>query len=331
MTATSPTIAHLHAAPVHQGLRFSPWRHYFAVVLALVLWVLLSSTSHAGTCKSRTIKNNTVPAETYTVDATPIEEVITSHKASVVWTGCNTNDHDPIEHAGPWIGYFSKFGLALNLDPLKEPYIWSYTLDGIKVYSSGPVNTAQKRFSYNINCQSAPYDYCFDSKGKTLTLVRGSERHDSGLKMYIDLTISGLDKDKKGCMEVTTGSTGGSPVGGVLNGETAHATRTKVTLRDCITVQMDFTLSIVKTKPFSTLGMSDVTTIHLTRGNHFKYLFCNPDDNYCAGKSFILGGPFDLFNSGKPLTIKLSKTVRPLPPTKKCVVQLQSAPTRSRL
>ena len=299
--------------------------------MALVLWVLLSSTSHAGTCKSRTIKNNTVPAETYTVDATPIEEVITSHKATVVWTGCNTNDHDPIEYAGPWIGHFSKFGLALNLDPLKEPYIWSYTLDGIKVYRSGPVNTAQKRFSYNINCQTAPYDYCFDSKGNTLTLVSGSERHDSGLKMYIDLTISGLDKDKKGCMEVTSGGGGGSSVNGVQNGETVAYETTKVTLRDCITVQMDFTLSIVKTKPFSTRGMSDVATIHLTRGNHFRYLFCNPDDNFCTGKSSILGGPFELFNSRQPLTIKLSKTVRPLPPTKKCVVQLQSAPTRSRL
>jgi hypothetical protein len=81
------------------------WRRHFAVILALLLWGLLSSTSFAGTCANRTITNNSLPARSYTVDATPIEEVIATHTASVVWTGCKT-DSTPWESLGTWIAYF---------------------------------------------------------------------------------------------------------------------------------------------------------------------------------------------------------------------------------
>ena len=85
----------------------------FAVVLALVLWVLLSSTSHASTCASRTVKTESAPAASYEVDATPIEEVITSHKASVVWTGCPPGAP---ASGGEWLAYFSSnFGLPNRL------------------------------------------------------------------------------------------------------------------------------------------------------------------------------------------------------------------------
>ena len=325
MTATSPAIAHLHAAPVHEGLRFSSGRHPFAVVLALVLWGLLSSTSHASTCASRTVKTESAPAASYEVDATPIEEVITSHKASVVWTGCPPGAP---ASGGEWLAYFSSnfgttwAGYATNWG---APYYWNWERDS-------PTETpfaVNIRFLYNINCAVNPRTYCLDSKDNpVVTTLISNSNHDSGLQMFVDVRFSARDNNKKGCLSIGGGKEATWNVEGTT-GSTVRGKAMPVHLINCTSLRMDLTLTIIKTKPFSIPGTDDVATINLTRNNNFKYSLCSVGKNCTAVP--MLGAPFSVFDSGKRLTINLTKTVRPLPPTRKCVVQLQSAPSRSRL
>lgn len=325
MTATSPTIVHLHAAPVHQGWWFSPWRHHLTVVLALVLWGLLSSTGHADTCTTRTVKTESAPARSYTVDATPIQEVITTHKASVVWTGCTSG----ALNGGDWLAYFSSnFGTtwASYATAWGAPYYWNDERD---TPTDLPFATSI-RFLYDINCAVDPRTYCLDSMGNpVVTTLKSNSNHDSGLQMFVDVRFSARDDvSKKGCLAIGGGKEATWSVEGTT-GSTVRAKVMPIALAFCTSLRMDLTLTIIKKKPFSIPGTDDVATINLTRNNNFKYSLCSVGQQ-CTAVT-MLGAPFSVFDSGKPLTINLTKTVRPLPPTPKCVVQLQSAPTRSRL
>ena len=279
------------------SLLIKPWRHLYSAALTLLVWGLLSSPSFAGTCATRTVKTESAPARSYTVDATPIEEVITSHKASVVWAGCTTGSP---ESAFQWLNYFYE-GFGVERRPfsgiqLVEPHIWSYTLNGQKVASNTPfVSSAYKRFVYDINCQEPPYDYCLDLKGNALMPPKKSSRLNSGLQIYVDITISGEDSNGKGCIKANNGGDGVWPVGGSIGAATGTGTGTNISLNKCTTMRMDYILSIVKTKPFSAPGL-DVATINVTRTNQFHYSVCETEE-YCTRISSFLGGPFKLFNS----------------------------------
>lgn len=316
---------------MNSSLLLKPWQYLFSAALTLLVWGLLISPSFAGSCKTRTITNHSLPASSYTVDATPIEEVIAKHTASVVWAECTTGSP---ESASQWLNYFYE-GFGVKRRPfsgsqLVEPHIWSYTLNGQKVPSNKLfVNSAYKRIVYDINCQDEPYDYCFDLKGDALKPPVKSSRLNSGLQIYVDITISGEDSNGIGCIKTNNGGDGVWPVGGSLGAATGTGTGTYISLNKCTTVRMDYILSIVKTKPFSAPGL-DVATINVTRSNKFKYSVCDIEA-FCTATNSVLGAPFVVFNSNKPLTINLTKTVRPIPTVKKCIVQLQSAPTRSRL
>jgi hypothetical protein len=298
-----------------------PWRHPFAVVLALALWGLLSSTSHAGTCKSRTVETESAPAKSYTVDATPIQEVITSHTASVVWTGCITSDYGIGEPAGTWISFFP---LSLNVNAYHDTRLTKVNIVSDSV-SEFYHSSASIRHGYYISCSIVgAKGFCLDKDEKNVDPPTNWPR-DYGLRIYVETTWSAKDKDGRGCMLFATGHIGG---GGSNVPDAGIATHQVIRLRSCTDVRLDLTLSIVKTKPFVVPNF-DVATVKVTGTDQFKYRYCNYYKS-CRTDTF-LGGNFEVFNSGNPLTIKLSKTVRPLPPTRKCVVQLQSAPSRSRL
>jgi hypothetical protein len=298
------------------ALMQKPWRHPFALVLALVLWVLLSSTSHAGTCATRTIKNNTVPAETYKVDDKPIEEVITSHTASVVWTGCITSDYGIGEPAGYWISFFP---LSLNAHYVTQLAKFTTVKDSI----TNNLSSASLRHVYYISCSiNGAKGFCLDKDGNN---VDPSTRFptDYGLRIIVETTWSATNKDKQGCLLFAIGGTGSG-----LLPDSGTAKHQVIRLRSCTDVRLDLSLSIVKTKPFVVPNV-DVATVKVTGTDKFKYRYCDYHES-CKTDTF-LGGNFEVFNSGQPLTINLTKTERPLPQTRKCVVQLQSAPSRSRL
>ena len=144
--------------------------------------------------------------------------------------------------------------------------------------------------------------------------------------MFVDVRFSARDDlNKKGCLSIGGGKEALWNVEGTT-GSTTWGKAMPINLNNCSSLRMDLTLTIIKTKPFSIPGANDVATINLTRGNNFKYSLCSVSQSCTAVP--MLGSPFSVFNSSKPLTINLTKTVRPI---KKCVVQLQSAPTRSRL
>ena len=297
-----------------------PWQHHLAVVLALVLWGLLSSTSHAGTCATRTVKTESAPAKSYTVDATPIEEVITSHKASVVWTGCITSDYGLGEQAGSWISFF-----PLSFNAYHHPLLTKVDLvkDSVNTFYH---SSAYIRHGYYVSCSlNGAKGFCLDKDGNNVNPPTRWPT-DYGLRIYVETTWSATDKDGRGCMLFATGHIGG---GWSTLPDAGLGTEQVIRLRLCTDVRLDLTLSIVKTKPFVVKNF-DVATVRVTTGtDKFRYRYCEYYV-YCKPDNF-LGGNFEVFNSGQPLTINLTKTERPLPPTRKCVVQLQSAPSRSRL
>jgi hypothetical protein len=321
------------------GLRLKflqAWHRHFSVALTLLLWGLLSSTSFAGTCANRTITNNSLPARSYTVDATPIEEVIATHTASVVWTGCKT-DSTPWESLGTWIAYFPANFTTSTANSGADSFSSPSTLGGFNYTRNSntggnffPVDSAHIRYRYLINCKTNFFNeigFCLDGQSNAVTLdsAQVSSNSDYGLRMYVDLTWSGTNNDNKGCVEIAaTGVSGWTEAG------QAVARGMELRSHGCTSVKLDAKLTIVKTKPFTTPKFDNVATVNLTKTNFLKYSLCEPVSG-CSGKAGsvkALGGPLDIFNSGQPLTINLTKTVRPI---KKCVVQLQSAPTRSRL
>jgi hypothetical protein len=305
------------------------WRHHFAVVLALFFGGLFTSTSFAGTCANRTITNHSLPARSYTVDATPIEEVIATHTASVVWTGCSIKSSSK-EFLGTWLAYFPiNFGVINVGLPESDTDFGSYGFVYVKKPNTHPhfSDSARIRYLYYINCQTQNYvkDSCLDPMGNPVTPSDRAQYTDMGLRMYVDVTWSAVNNETNaGCMEIVVGKAGTwTPIDG------ANARAMVLYMLGCTNVRLDFKLSIVKTKPFVAPN-SEVSTIHVTGTNNFKYSVCEANSNCSPTKEpgKVFGGFFDVFNSGKPLTINLTKTVRP---TGNCIVKLKSAPKRSHL
>ena len=305
----------------------------------MLVWGLLISPSFAGSCKTRTITNHSLPASSYTVDATPIEEVIATHTASVVWTGCKT-DSTPWESLGTWIAYFPANFTTSTANSGSDLFSSPSTIGGFnygRFSNTGgnffPVDSAHIRYRYLINCKTNFFNeigFCLDDQSNSVPLdsAQVATNSDYGLRMYVDLTWSGTNDDAKGCVEIAAKGVSGWPEAGQ-----AVARGMELRSHGCTSVKLDAKLTIVKTKPFTTPKFDNVATVNLSKTNFFKYTLCEPVSG-CSGKASsvkALGDQFDIFNPGKPLRINLTKTVRPIPPVKKCVVQLQSAPTRSRL
>jgi hypothetical protein len=327
----------IHISFIGLGLKLmQAWRRHFAVVLTLLLWGLFTRTSFAGTCATRTITNHSLPARSYTVDATHIEEVIATHTASVVWADCKT-ESTPWESLGTWIAYFPANFTTSTVNSGSDLFSSPSTLGGFDYdrYSNTggnffPVDSAHIRYRYLINCKTNFFNeigFCLDDQTNAVPLDSAQvySTTDYGLRMYVDLTWSGTNNDHKGCVQIAaTGVWGWTEAG------KAVARGMELRSHGCTSVKLDAKLTIVKTKPFNINKFENVATVNLTKTNFFKYSLCEPVSG-CSGKAGsvkALGGPFDIFNSGKPLTINLTKTVRP---TGNCIVKLKSKPTRSHL
>lgn len=318
-----------------------PWQHLLPALLTLLLFVFYIGASHAATCTKRTITNDKpLPARSYTVDATPIQEVIATHTASVVWTGCTSQ---PLDAWGSWYAFFTEdipVGTYTNgYDSFNTPMnIYGFDIDRTTntTTNSFPVDSGHIRFRYVINCRTAmtgDIGFCVDDKKQVYAEPTNPGFIDYGLRMYVDLTWSATDVNKKGCLQVGGGKVGG---GSAVTGWAFAKEMQVYAFTSCTNLRLDAKLTIVKTKPFDFASFPYVTTINLTKTGNFKYKVCEKFSSLVSScvdgtPGDIRGSAFDLFTSGQPLTIKLTKDVRPIPPTQKCVVQLQSTPTRSRL
>ncbi len=138
------------------------------------------------------------------------------------------------------------------------------------------------------------------------------EGRDHGLRMYIETKWSATNKDKRGCLNYSIKSTGGTSL---EDGTIATGREQWIRLKECTDVRLDLTLSIVKTQPF-VIPFFEPVTMEVTGTDKFRFSYCdlyssNRVPETCRSNNF-LGGNFEVFNSNQPLTINLTKTVRPI-------------------